>query len=89
MDLFCNGLDFMVYHKYFDSGAWGPSVTDWESLGVTPTFITAVSWGPGRLDLFTILGPSAVLHKYFDSGAWGPSMTDWESLGSFAQHHLI
>ena len=88
MDLFYVGNDNAVYHKYFDSGAWGPSITNWESLGGSVRSIyspiTAVSWGPGRLDLFYVGNDNAVYHKYFDSGAWGPSMTDWEALGGEA-----
>jgi hypothetical protein len=84
LDLFYRGNDNMLYHKYFDSGAWTPSMTDWESLGAInrlPADITAVSWGPGRLDLFYPGIDGAIYHKYFDSGVWKPSMTDWESLG--------
>jgi hypothetical protein len=92
LDLFYVGNDNAAYHKYFDSGAWGPSITNWESLGGSLrniySAIAAVSWGPGRLDLFYVGNDNAVYHKYFDSGAWGPSMTDWESLGGEANSSI-
>ena len=35
LDLFHVGRDRAVYHKWFGSGAWGPSLTGWERLGGT------------------------------------------------------
>jgi Repeat of unknown function (DUF346) len=32
LDIFSEGTDNQIYHKWFDGG-WGPSKTDWESLG--------------------------------------------------------
>ncbi|MEU4392948.1 M20/M25/M40 family metallo-hydrolase [Kribbella sp. NPDC023855] len=38
---------------------------------------SAVSWGPGRLDIFVIGTDSALHHKYWDGSSWH----DYESLG--------
>jgi hypothetical protein len=38
---------------------------------------SAVSWGPGRLDIFVIGPDSALHHKYWDGSSWH----DYESLG--------
>jgi hypothetical protein len=74
LDLLYRGDDNMVYHKYFDAGAWAPSMTDWESLGgnASPSSnLTAVSWGPGRLDLLYRGDDNMVYHIYYD-GSWKP-----------------
>jgi Common central domain of tyrosinase/Repeat of unknown function (DUF346) len=33
LDLFVRGTDNLIYHKWWDGSNWGPSPTDWESLG--------------------------------------------------------
>jgi Pregnancy-associated plasma protein-A/Repeat of unknown function (DUF346) len=81
LDISVIGTDSALYHKWW-SGAWGPSVTDYENLGgVCMSGAEAVAWGPDRLDLFVLGTDSAVYHKWWDGAAWGPSLTDWESLG--------
>ena len=49
LDVYVRGSDSAVWHKSFDNNAWG----EWESLGgrieSTPA---AVSWSPGRRDVF-------------------------------------
>ncbi len=58
-------------------------MTGWESLGgLTTGEISAVSWGPGRLDVFVRGTDNIIYHKWYE-GSWGPSMTDWESLGGW------
>jgi len=52
----------------------------WESLGAQSGDVSTVSWGYGRLDLFTQDANNVINHKYYD-GNWKPSMTAWESLG--------
>jgi len=45
--------------------------------GVVQGFATAVSWGPGRLDVFARGTDNAMWHRWKDNGPWAP----WESLG--------
>jgi hypothetical protein len=33
LDVFGLGTDDQMYHKFWNGRAWGPSQTDWESLG--------------------------------------------------------
>ena len=55
-----------------------PSWGSWESLGAGFTSsLSAVSWGPNRLDLFAVNDDNAVLHTWWDGAAW----SQWESLG--------
>jgi hypothetical protein len=43
----------VIYHNWAEAGAWGPSPTDWESVGEsTPGDVSAISWGPDRVDVF-------------------------------------
>ena len=82
LDVFAQGTDFAMWHKWWDGSAWGPSVSDWESLGgILTSEPVAVAWGENRLDVFVRGTDSALWHKWWDGNAWGPSVTDWESLG--------
>jgi hypothetical protein len=57
---------------------WNP----WRSLGSRPTASpAAVSWAPGRLDVFQRGQNGDVLHKWGDGTTWFPSPARWESLG--------
>jgi hypothetical protein len=78
-----------VRHKFFE-GTWGPGgIQDsWEDLGgAGPQRFwrdpAAVSWGPGRVDVFAVGGDERMDHKFFE-GTWGPGAldSDWESVGS-------
>jgi hypothetical protein len=65
----------LLLHKYYDNG-WGPSGMA-EALEVVGTGLAgdpaAVSWGPGRLDVFA-RGPNGeLLHEYSDNGGWSPN----------------
>src|SRR5581483_3148365 len=98
LDIFGLGVDNNMFHKWWDptwrapdGTNWGPSLTDWQSLGDTVGFKSppaAVSWGPNRLDVFGV-GIGSVdtsqtitmFHKWWDSTNWGPSPADWEWLG--------
>ena len=68
-----------MFHKWWDGTRWGPSQTDWESLGGTfngPP--AAVSWGPNRLDIFGLGVDNVVRHNWSQDGTnWG----GWEPLG--------
>ena len=84
--MICVGTDNAIYHKYYDgtSGGWGPSSTGYESLGGAVIYDpTAVSWGPGRLDLFVIGTDGGTYHKAY-AGGWQPSQTGYEDLGGVA-----
>lgn len=81
LDIFALDLNLNIRHQWFD-GSWGageslltpPSALPWPAL-LPPT---AVSSGPGRLDIFTLRSPNFDLwHQWFD-GSWG----SWESLGT-------
>ena len=77
--MICVGTDNAIYHKWYDgtSGGWG----GYESLGGTVIYDpTAVSWGPGRLDLFVIGTDGGTYHKAYEGG-WQPS---YENLGGTA-----
>jgi hypothetical protein len=61
----------MTYHKWWDGSHWGPSPTDWESLwGETLSPVTAVSWGPNRLDLIVRGTDDVTYHKWWDGSNW-------------------
>jgi hypothetical protein len=84
--------DTVLLHTWSDNYTWSGN---WETLGgslttaqTTPggTIVrsgswgpTAVSWGPGRDDVFEILINTHLLHMWFDNGSWS---SDWEDLGT-------
>ena len=75
IDLFARGSDGGLIHNWYDGGRWN----FWEPLGAPVTSAggtlgsdpTAVSWGPGRIDVFTRGEDSVLWHKWYD-GAWRP-----------------
>ncbi|KAG8419117.1 hypothetical protein J3459_011523 [Metarhizium acridum] len=83
-DVFVRGTNNAVYHKWQKRRvwlAWNPSQTSYENLGgVIYGDVTAVSWGPNRLDLLSLGTDDAVYHKWWDGSSWG----GWESLGGTA-----
>jgi hypothetical protein len=88
--LFVRGGDGAAYCKFLTpSGSGGP----WQNLGgniTTGLPLTAVSWGLGRVGLFTAEeGDSPVLYKSYDpqlgANGWLPSPTEWDSLGGVVQ----
>jgi hypothetical protein len=90
LDIFVNGIDGNVYHKYFAAG-WGPNNigADWESLGGVPVGArvigspAAVSWGPDHLDIFVTGTDGIVYHKSYSAAGWRPGGMGaaWEPLG--------
>jgi hypothetical protein len=81
LDLFAVGVDGTMYHCSADDAvAWSA----WDNLG-QPTIgalivvPAAVSWAPGRLDVFAIGGLSTVGATMFHK-AWQNGWTDWETL---------
>jgi hypothetical protein len=82
MELFINGYNqstgaFALLHTWADNGAWSGS---WEVLGtgLMQGHPAAVSWGPGRTDVFVRGGGNELDHKWFDNGHWS---SGWEDLG--------
>jgi len=82
-----------VWHKAWN-GSWG----SWVNIGnvsvsggsgsdtAGPGGIRAISWGPGRIDLFTSgtygsAGTGPLQHKWFSGSVWGPSQTGWATIG--------
>ncbi|HEX8845085.1 MAG TPA: peptidoglycan DD-metalloendopeptidase family protein [Pyrinomonadaceae bacterium] len=56
----------------------GREWSEWKSLGGDLIFGPAVcSWGPNRLDVFTVGTDRALYHKWWNGSVW----RDWESLG--------
>ncbi|TDD62232.1 zinc metalloprotease [Kribbella antibiotica] len=77
LDTFVLGTDLATYHKWWE-GAWGPSVTGYESLGGTCLSAPEVaSWVPNRLDAFVLGTDHALYQQSWDGTAW----SGWASLG--------
>ncbi len=87
MDLFVNGYNtstgaIALLHTWADGGTWSGH---WEVLGsgFTESSPAAVSWGPGRVDVFEGDGVDdnrreALEHKWYANGHWSAG---WENLG--------
>ena len=94
LDVFGVASNRVVWHKAWDGLNWGA----WENIGLVSmdggvtgaSEIRAISWGPGRIDLFpanTVLASGntvALLHKWYSGSVWGPSQTGWETIGTGA-----
>jgi predicted Zn-dependent protease len=82
VDIFVQGTDTAVYHKWKQDNSWGPSISGYEFMGGkiigSPV---PVSWGSNRIDLFVQGTDRAVYHKWWDGSSWGPSVTEYETLG--------
>jgi hypothetical protein len=86
MELFIFGTnvntgDGALLHTWADNYAWSGR---WETLGTGMrsddyTHPAAVSWGPGRDDVFVRGVNSDLQHAYFANGNW----SGWESLGGY------
>jgi len=82
LDAFVIGTDQAVYHKWWGSAAWGPSLTGYERMGGVLTSRPEVaSWGLNRLDLFVLGTDRALYHKWWNGSAWAPSLTGYEGQG--------
>ncbi|HZI08985.1 MAG TPA: M12 family metallopeptidase [Myxococcus sp.] len=78
LDLFAVGEGGTVFHRLW-SGRW----YNWLPLGgVAVSSPAAVSWGPGRLDVFVRGADSTLMHKWYDNNTWSA----WESLGGCLAH---
>jgi hypothetical protein len=86
MELFIFGTnvttgDGVLLHSWADNYSWSGR---WETLGTGMrsddyTRPAAVSWGPGRDDVFVRGVNSDLQHAYFANGSW----SGWESLGGY------
>jgi hypothetical protein len=86
LDLFIRGTDGNILHKAWDvsTGQWWPGLQDWQDLGGQMVGApAAVSWGPGRVDLFARGRDGRIHNKVWESarGDWWPSRTGWQDLG--------
>ncbi|HEY6052142.1 MAG TPA: hypothetical protein VIZ58_12880, partial [Thermoanaerobaculia bacterium] len=75
MDVFARGPHGDVLHKSWDGREWGPFVSwgmpgaeDRKRLASTGA-ISACTWGPGRLDVFTRAVDGALYHRVGDGSA--------------------
>jgi hypothetical protein len=80
VDVFVRGTDQGLYHQVLGSGAYealggvlGPPGTAGQP-GWDPA---AVSWAPGRIDVFVVGADGALWHRWSINGAW----SGWESRG--------
>jgi hypothetical protein len=83
LDIFGVGADSTLQHWWFDHG-WGnnarpESLGGSLSVGAPGSGLSAVSWAPGRLDIFGIGTDHTLQHWWFDHG-WGNNARP-ESLG--------
>ena len=77
VSVFVVGTDQVLYHKEWDGSRWW----EYENLGVSlpgnrsfsvakGSSPDAVSWGPGRMDLFAVGADGAMYHKARNSFQW-------------------
>ncbi len=86
LDIFVLGTNRAMWHKWWNGGSWGPSLTGFESLGgICNTAPEVVAWGPNRLDAFVLGTDSALYHKAWNGSAWSPSVAGYERLGGVCQ----
>jgi hypothetical protein len=80
------GIGRAIYHKYWDWDHWG---SGWENLGGNPDgYVSAVSWGHNRIDVFIRSYPDgAILHKYWNGSGWYP-IGKWENLGGISEGQI-
>jgi len=80
LDIFTPGNDGNIWHTSWDPVMWQGWEGEWDSLGGPPGGYTgelsAVSWGPNRLDLFTIGKDQHVWHNSWDGGNWEAAWDD-------------
>jgi hypothetical protein len=80
LELFMTGTSasgsIALLHTWGDNGVWSGR---WEVIGtgLLAGGPAAVSWGPGRTDVFVRGGGNGLAHAWFDHGRWN----HWEDLG--------
>jgi N,N-dimethylformamidase len=82
LNLLAVAADGKLYTKWWDGGAWGPSITEWQDLGGnfadTPE---AVAWAPDHISLMGIDPTGHLQYKWLDGNEWNPSLTELVDLG--------
>ena len=87
LDVFGLDEDQVIKHQYWDGEFWQPRHTRFEDLGrecaskIRSPSISAVSWGPGRLDIFCQGYNGHLLHQFYDGSQWHPAADSMEDLG--------
>lgn len=74
--MFFRGAASELRHRWFD-GSWHASESLGGTLADTPA---AVSWGPGRIDVFACNDGGDLMHRWFER-TWHP----WERIGGGLQ----
>jgi hypothetical protein len=72
LDVFVRTPERRLFHRLFANETW--QGTGWQDLSDGHVFDVspaAVSWGPGRIDLFAVWDKQ-VHHRAFQGGAWSP-----------------
>lgn len=78
MDVFATGDDGVVYHFWWDQGAWaGPEA--FQSQMPMTSAPTAITIQPDWLDVFAPGTDKNVYHRQFNGSAWSPVL--WDQLG--------
>jgi hypothetical protein len=77
-----DGSEEVLLHTSADNSIWSGT---WETLDDAPHFssapstASAVSWGPGRIDVFERGSNFRLKHRWYDNGQWS---SGWEDLGA-------
>jgi hypothetical protein len=70
-EVFAVATDFQLYHDYTDNTTW----SGWQPLGAPAAQLcsrpSAVSWAPGRMDVFVLGCDNNLWHTWFDHGWHG------------------
>jgi len=77
IDVFAvNNSDRALHQRTTTGQGW---TGDWTSLGgIFTSAASAVSWGPGRLDVFARGSDFTLRHRAFENGSW---LSDWQNYG--------
>jgi len=100
IDLFVTGQDFDyaqgdtlgVYHRNYNGSHW----TTWSPLGgIASSAPAAVSWGPGRIDVFMRGDYDSLQHIYWSNNVWsawntisGPALMGAPTVASWGPNRL-
>ncbi|MGB4967232.1 MAG: PA14 domain-containing protein [Candidatus Saccharimonadales bacterium] len=98
LDVFASGCNqasdmATVFQKTYANGAWSP---DWYGFGdfSTKYGVSAVSWGPGRLDLVGVAADGQLQHRAYANNQWnavglqGGCLSDQPSIASWGVDRL-
>jgi hypothetical protein len=72
LDVFVRTPECRLYHRVYENETWqGANWVDLSDGHTIEVPAAAVSWGPGRTDLFAVWDKQ-VHHRSFQAGAWSP-----------------